>query len=542
MMVSNAETPVGLRVDTWDEEAKRQGYVYSEAKAVKAQTFLEKFCRQSKGRAWAGKPLVLLPWQVSYIHRLYGWIHKETGLRRYTSSHGEVAKKNGKSTMSSGMALNGLVADGEPGPEVYTCAVDRKQAGIVYGEAEKMALASPALKKILKPIPSVKRINYPKENGALVACSADAYSQDGLNASLVIFDEVHRQRNRLLWDVMRYASVSRDQPLLISWTTAGEQESGLWHEQREYAEAVNAGTIEDIHHLGIIYRAEESDDLESPDTWRKANPSLGLILDEARFKADFEKARERPTEFDNFLRLRLNIVAKGEKKFVDSLKWKACQGETEVPDGSPCFVGVDISSRIDLASITAIFPIGQKIIVRSWSFCPTETAKSKDRAEGTNYLAWAKNKYLTLIPGERIDYDYLYSLMQELGSRFKIKAVGADPWNAAEFMGNLKDKSGLDVIEVRQTLIVVNEPTKELEALIAERRIEHDGNPLLSWAMSNCVTRLNSTGLVGLDKGKSSGKIDPVVALVNALASKLYKASQPEETESVYKTRGLRSI
>ena len=305
-----------------DHFALEEGCYFDAELGESVIEFIETFCKQSKGR-WVGQNLTLQEWQRDWVMRLYGW-RRADGTRRFRTAYLEVAKKNGKSTVVSALANRHIVDVDDGALEIYLSAVDREQSGIVFDEAARMVKASPELASRLQVIASKGRIVDPVGHGKIQRNSADAPSKDGVNASLMIFDELHRFKTRELWDVFQYAGAAREQPLKIVITTAGEEEEGVWFELRTHAEAVNNGTRRDTEFLGVVYRSDPQDDIESPDTWKKANPSLGVTLTEADFRQDLARAKTNPAEMQNFLRLRLNIVARSEAKFLDIAAWDAC--------------------------------------------------------------------------------------------------------------------------------------------------------------------------------------------------------------------------
>ena len=250
-----------------DELAIAQGCWFDESAGLFVIDFIQEFCRQSQGR-WAGQPLILLEWQRDFLMRLFGW-RAPDGLRRFRRAYLEIAKKNGKSTMISAVCLLLLLIDGEGSPQVFLNACDKEQASIVFDEAKHMVEKSPELLRRLDIVDSRKTIVHAAGDGKIVANSSEVNKQDGFNPSGIVFDELHRQPNYRLWEVFKYASVAREQPLTISMTTAGEAEEGVWFDQRVYSEKVNAGVIPDTTHLGVIYRALPTDDLDDPATWAR---------------------------------------------------------------------------------------------------------------------------------------------------------------------------------------------------------------------------------------------------------------------------------
>jgi phage terminase large subunit-like protein len=279
-----------------DELAVDQGCYFSVEHADRVCKFITTFCHLSQGK-WAGQRLILMPWQEQFLRKLFGW-RAPNGLRRFRRAFLLAAKKSGKSPLVSAIGLYLLVGDGEAAPEIYVCACDRDQAGIIFTEAARMVEYSPSLSKKVEVTPSRKILTC--RHGRLVANSSDSPKLDGLNASAVLWDEAHRQPDRQLWDVMRYATAARQQPLTIVLTTAGEEKSGIWYELLEYSQGVEAGVIQDTSHLGVLYMADEGDDIDEPATWKKANPSMGITFSEADFKRDLDEAKANPATWRNF--------------------------------------------------------------------------------------------------------------------------------------------------------------------------------------------------------------------------------------------------
>ena len=487
----------------------------------------------SKGR-WAGEPLVLMPWQIDFIMRLFSW-RAPNGRRRFRRAYLEIGKKNGKSSLISALSLYMLLMDGEGSPECYINACDKDQASIIYEEAARMVEASPSLRKRVTGVPSRKVLTA--GHGRLVANSSDAPKQDGLNPHLSVFDELHRQPSRQLWDVFCYASVAREQPLFISATTAGEEESGPWHEQREYSEQVTAGIIQDPTHLGVVYRASESDDPGLVETWQKANPVLGVILSENDLRAQYNEAIGNPANMGNFLRLRLNIVARGQGKFMDMHHWAQCSGEPSLDPDLPLYGGLDLSEREDLSALVLIQgSINEGINVFSKFWLPADGIAEKERRHGQPYRQWANEGMIDLTPGETIDRDIIEAKILELSGRFNIVKLSIDQRNATDLSQRLLNQHGLPIEYLRQGFISLNDPTKTLLELAIGHKIRHGGNDILKWHMSNAVASVDAAGNFKLDKKRSRSKIDGASALVNAVAAMI--ATPIDDTACVYDVRG----
>jgi phage terminase large subunit-like protein len=524
--------------------AIEQGCYFDEAMGLRAIRFIETFCKQSKGR-WAGQALTLLDWQKDFLMRLFGW-RRADGRRRFRRFYLEVAKKNGKSTLISSLALLLLLADvwrdqagtlkADGAPEVYLNAVDRDQASIVFDEATRMIRKSPELARRLNIVNHVKRIIDPNGGGKIQANSADVASKDGVNASAVFFDELHRQKNRELWDIFEYAGASREQPLTGSITTAGESADGVWHEQREYSDGVNAGTIPDWTHLGVVYRALEGDDIDDPATWLKANPSLGVTISEEDFRRELEEAKQVPTKLANFKRLRLCIVARGDQQFVALEAWDRCGSSIIVRAGDPWWGGLDLSQTQDLSAFAKLAggPESFDLSVKFW--LPEQNIEELERQHQLPYRTWADKGLIVLTPGNVIDYSFIRSEINEQAGDGHCRRILVDPYNATKIGLELRDQDGLPIDFIRQGFLSLSAPTKEFLRLVLGGRIRHGGNPILRNHISNAVAEQDAAGNIKLSKRKSKKKIDGAAATVNAVAATSLDVG---EGESVYDSRGV---
>lgn len=524
--------------DPSDELALAEGCWFDEAAGERPCAFIERFCRQSKGR-WSGQPLRLLDWQRDFLRRLFGW-KRADGTRRYRTAYLEVAKKNGKSTLLSGLELYLLLGDKEGSPEIYVNACNRQQASIIYEESAKMVRASPDLSSRLKVVDSRKTIFDPVGYGKILANSKEAGSKDGLNPSATLFDELHRQPDRQLWDVFEYASAARSQPLKISITTAGEDAEGVWYEQREKSEKVNSGEVADTTHLGVVYRALDADDLDDPATWRKANPSLGSTISEEDFRRELEEAKRVPTKLANFKRLRLNLITRSEGKFLAPGQWDACSAPTfpEMHAKTPTYAGLDLSSINDLTALVWVAGDAETgFDVSCRFFLPEDNIVDLEHEHGQPYRTWADLGVLTLTPGNVIDYAYIRAEVVALAGRCDLRKLLSDPFMAAQLAVELREEDGLPVEFLRQGFLSLNAPTKELQRLILCRKLRHDGNPVLRWMAGNAVAEQDAAGNIKLSKRKSRHKIDGMAALVNAIAAAT--SGDDDSGRSVYEERGM---
>ena len=504
--------------------------------------FFEKFLKLSKGK-WAGKPFELIDWQrYDLLMPLNGW-RRDDGLRRFRECLLPIAKKNGKSATVSGLCLFFLVADGEEGPEVYSAAGDREQAAIISSESEKMVKKSPPLNARLTCVPSRKTIAYPEKNGKLVALSADAKLKEGLNWNFVGFDELHVQRDRVMWDTLRYGGASREQPMLFAITTAGvyDQTSLCWT-QWEIADRVLEGTIEDQSFFALKYAADPEDDWKDEDTWWKANPSVGVTINVDDLQAFCDKAIESPTEQNSFKRYRLNQWVRQVTRWMDQDKWNACGGNVSLDDmaGRTCFAGVDLSSTTDLSALGLWFPATEpdekpKALVYFW--LPEDNIQTLEDADHVPYTSWIERGYVYATAGNVIDYQAIRKKINDLSDIIEIQSTAFDAWNATSIITDLQN-DGFNLVKHGQSYGAMSGPVKELEKDVLSGNLIHSNNPALNWHISNAQAASDPNGNVKIIKGdgKTRFKVDGVIALV--MARSLASKENIEETESIYETGG----
>ena len=528
-----------LRSDM-DRLAVEQGCWFDLPAAERVRDFFSKFLRHSKGE-WAGQRFDLLPWQWDdVLCPIFGW-KRADGTRRYRKGYIEVAKKNGKSTFCAGLSLYLLVGDDEPGAEVYSAGADREQASIIFREAASMVRASPELSDHIQVVPSTKRLVFPRAQSWYHALSADAYRQEGLNAHAVIFEELHAQKTRDLWDTLAYAGASRRQPLLIAITTAGWNRESICWEQRQYAQRVIDNLIEDTSFFAYIRAADEKDDWTDPEVWRKANPSFGITVKEAEFTEACKEAQAEPRKENTFKRYRLNVWTEQAIRWISMAKWEACGGEVDrkALRGRKCFAAFDLSAAKDLTALVLVFPPDDaeepwKVLPSFW--IPRDRAVEKERKDKVPYLTWERQGFITLIPGEVIDYGWIERAILDLGKEFQVPEVAFDPWNASQTANNLMD-AGVELIQFRQGYKSMNEPSKEFERLMIAGKLAHGGHPVLRWNAANVCVVEDDAGNIKPSKKHSPERIDGIVASIMGLGRAMLA-----EKESVYETRGILTL
>lgn len=534
---------VDSRTSDWvrtsaDERAVADGCWFDLHAAERVRTFFRKFLRHSKGQ-WAGQPFDLLEWQwQEVVAPLFGW-KRPDGTRRFRRGYIEVPKKNGKSTLFSGLSLYLLVGDNEPGAEIYSAAVDRDQASIVYGEAAHMVDESPDLSRRLKVVRSTKRIVYHRTRSFYKALSADVPAKEGLNAHAVLIDELHAQRTRELWDTLRYAGASRRQPLQLAITTAGYDRHSICWEQHDYALKVLDGTIEDTSFFPFVAAADDEADWTDPAVWKTANPSFGITINADQFAEDCTEAQESPAKENSFRRYRLNQWTEQDVRWLNMEKWDACGTPLEDLRGRVCFGGLDLSSTTDVSALVLVFPDEDegRFDVLPLFWVPEKGARKRERRDRVPYVQWIRDNHMEATSGEVVDYDVIRRRINELNEQFEIREIAIDRWNATQLATQLEG-DGFEMVAFGQGYASMSAPTKKLEEVVLSRKLTHAGHPVLRWMASNVSIETDAADNWKPSKKKSVERIDGIVALIMGLD----RASTQDQYTSVYEKHGLRSL
>lgn len=516
-----------------------KGSAYNKDAADFAVSFIECLCH-TKG-TWAGKQFELIDWQEKIIRDIFGTL-KPNGYRQFNTAYIEIPKKQGKSELAAAVSLLLCCADGEERAEVYGCAADRQQAAIVFDVAADMVRMNPALKKRVKILASQKRIIYQPTNSFYQVLSADAYSKHGFNVSGVIFDELHTQPNRKLYDVMTKGSGdARTQPLYFLITTAGTDTNSICYEVHQKALDIMNGRKHDPTFYPVIYGSKESDDWTDPSVWKKANPSLGITVSIDKVKAAFNSAKENPAEENTFRQLRLNQWVKQSVRWMPMDKWDACAFpvDEQALEGRVCYGGLDLSSSTDITAFVLVFPPedeseGYTILPHFW--IPEDNVNLRVRRDHVPYDIWKQQGYLETTEGNVIHYGYIEQFIDNLGEKYNIQEIAFDRWGAVQMVQNLEGM-GFTVVPFGQGFKDMSPTTKELMKLTLEKKIAHGGHPVLRWMMDNIYIRTDPAGNIKPDKAKSTEKIDGVVATIMALDRAI--RNNGETGDSIYDERGL---
>lgn len=534
------------------ERAEERGLYFDEQAAGLSVAFFQ-LLHHWKGE-WAGQPIKLEPWQEFILWNIFGW-KRDDGTRRFRTVYLEVARKNGKTTLAAGIGLLLMLADGEPGAEVYTAAVKRDQARIAHRDATQMVKTSPTLGRVAG---TFKDNIYNEQTASkFEPLGRDSQSLDGLNVHGAICDEVHAWKTRDMWDVLETATGSRRQPLMLAITTAGYDRHSFCWSMHEYTEKVLEGSVQDDSHFGVIYSLDKDDDWEDEANWIKANPNLEVskkVDDMRRLKA---RAEEMPAALNAFLRLHLNIWTQAAERWIDVEKWQAC-GELEVdPEelrGRICYGGLDLASTTDINAWVLVFPPIQddepyKVLSRFW--VPDESMHERVKRDRVPYDAWVRHGYMMTTPGNVTDYSFILAQIVDDLEAYDLRELAFDRWGSQKIITDLQDvgftidqkthqQSGAPLlVQFGQGFASMSGPTKELERLILNKRIAHGDRPVLNWMASNVMVRQDPAGNLKPDKGESTEKIDGIVALIMGLARAMLHA---ERIKSVYEERGIREL
>lgn len=509
----------------------------------------------TKGQ-WAGQPFELAPWQRDQVIRpVFGWKRRADGLRRYRIAYIEVPRKNGKSQIAAGVALYLLFCDGEPGAEVYSAAGDRSQAAIVFKVAKEMINASVRLRGRCEPM--AREIAVPATGSIYQVLSADVPSKHGLNPHGIIFDELHVQDSRELWDTLKTGRGARRQPLIFATTTAGFDTKSLCGEMHRKAVQQQKGLIRDDQFLSVVYSADEKADWESPATWKRCNPGMGITTSMEYIRGEYEEAKTSPAFENTFRRLHLNQWVQQEVRWIDQKKWREGGGPLEWHEmaeklkGRSCWAGLDLSSNTDLTALVLVFdselnPDDDRYppeadvdrnrqrmhLPDSWEYgdpvraydvlphfwVPEEGIRLRSRRDKVPYDAWRDEGAIFTNSGDAIDQGAIRKKIQELSQDYYLEELAADPYNAHKLLTELEEEDGITVLRMSQGYGSMSAATKEVDTLYRRRQLHHGNHPVLNWCADNVTLDKDAQDNWKPSKKKSRERIDGMTALVMAIS------------------------
>ena len=514
-------------------------YYYDEASANRVIKFFG-FLRHLKGPL-ANKPLELADWQLFIVSQLYGWKRRSDNYRRFRTAYVEVPRKSGKSTFCSGLTLYGLIADGENAAEVYAAATTRDQARIVFGDAQAMVKKSPQLLEHLKCHRSATL--HDASGSKFEPLSSDAGSLEGRSPSFSVVDEVHVHKTSEIWDVLNVASGARAQPIIFAITTAGTNREGICYEIREYCLKVLDPNldVDDDTFFAAIWGIDEGDDWRDPEVWKKANPGYGISVFPDDLERMAKQAMESPSAETNFRTKRLNQWMSSSAAWISSHDWDATAGSRppiEHFKGKPCYIGLDLASVSDFASMAIIFVEDGKLYPYVNHYLPEDTVANANGFIGNKYREWTNAGYITTTEGNITDLSYIEEDVLKAMSQFNVREIAYDAYGATQLSASLIDK-GAPMVKFSQGIMSMSDPAKELEKAVKAKIIFHGGDPVLSWMMSNCVLYIDPNDNIKIKKEGEKNKIDGVIALVMALGRLKVNGGL---VQNVYQKRGLRTL
>lgn len=516
-----------------DEAAVSNGCWFDIEAAERVRAFFAKFLRHSKGK-FAGLPFELLPWQwESIVKPLYGW-KRADGTRRYRRVGIWVPKKNGKTTLCSGLMLYGLMGDNEVGAEIYGLAADQRQASLTFQEACQMVRQSEMLSKYLRINETKKRIFEAGGKGGFIeALSSESGTKEGFNAHYVIFDELHAQPDRRLWDTMYYASAMREQPLSISISTAGFDRNTIGYEQYKIARDISDGVGVAWDFLAAVYEVREDDDWTAPATWERANPSWGVTIKPDEFQGAYAEAANYASKQNTFRRYRLNQWTQQDERWIPMDHWDQCDllaTDAELA-AAQHFLAIDVSSVRDITALADVARLSDgRVSVSCYFWVPEENASLRERDDHVPYVTWNRMGLVEFCHGASINQDDVKRKAVELLQKYDVRGVAFDPWQGEKLAAEI-EREGTTAIKFPQSMASFAAPSKELEKLIFDHRLIHWNNPVLRWMAGNVAPRRDGPENVMPSKKNSSEKIDGIVALVMALGIST-------EQTSIYDTPG----
>lgn len=512
---------------------------YDKEKADRAVKFIENLCH-TKGK-WAGKRFWLLPWQEQLIRDIFG-IVKADGYRQFRTAFVEICKKVGKSELAAAIALYLLYADNEPSAEVYGAAADRQQASIVFDVARQMVEMSPALLKRSKIMGATKRIVNYGNAGYYQVLSAEVGGKHGFSVSGLVFDEIHTQPNRQLYDVLtKGSSDARQNPLHFIITTAGTDRHSIAYELHTKAIDILEGRRVDPTFYPVVYGLKDDEDWEDEANWYKVNPSLGYTVDIERLRDAYREAKQNPADEITFRWLRMNQWVSSTTAWIPDQIYQRGNEEIDLKslEGRECYGGLDLSSTGDITAFVLMFPPRdeeEKYILLPFFWVPEETIPQRVKANSVPYDVWERQGYLMSTEGNVIHYDFIEKFIEELGEKYHILEIAFDRWGATQMVQDLEGM-GFTVVPFGQGYSSMSAPTKEFYKILMEGNMVHGGHPVLRWMAGNVVIDTDPAGNIKVTKARSKEKIDGIVAAIMALDRCI--RNQVQKQGSVYDERGI---
>lgn len=520
---------------TWGLSPDGRGpYFFDEAEAGDWCLFIEQM-PHIKGPL-AGQNIRLEPWQCFALTTAFGWLKTSSRTRRFRRTYIEVPRGNAKSTLTSTVCLKAMAADGEGGAEVYSAATNRDQARIVFADAQGMARRRPEFCGDLGIEVLAHAIVQNSTASKFTALASESNSLDGLNIHLAAVDELHAHKTREVYDVLETGTGKRLQSMLWSITTAGSDRAGICYEVRGYATKVLSRIVSDDSFFAIIYTIDDDDDWTDESVWRKANPNWGVSVQADVIAQLAAKAMQMPAAQSNFKTKHLNVWVNADQAWMNMVAWDRCADRSltiEQFAGLRCNVGLDLASKTDLAARYEVFTRQIDGVTHYYGFCHLylpEQAVTDGR--NSQYRGWELSGFLTTTPGDVLDFQVIEDDLIALSSAHEVAEIAYDPWQATQLAQRMA-ANGATMMEFRNTVANFSAPMKELDALVRSGRFHHDGNPAMTWMVSNVVCHTDAKENIYPRKERPENKIDGVIAALTALARAMVSESKSYSFEGL---------
>lgn len=496
-------------------KARNKPFEYLEIEADKVCDFISNLPHVEG--TWKSDNIMLEPFQVFFLCNLFGFRNFD-GTRRFTSALFAMARKNAKSSLAAGIGLYCLTMEPDKGPQVISAATTGDQAAIVFKIAKRMAEKRKELREAFNVECFTRAISCYDNGGLFKAINAKASTQDGLNPSVAILDEIHAHRTHDLLNVIQSAAGGRRNPLFLFTTTEGYETPGPWPEMRKFGQQILEGVVEADHFLVIFYAIDEKDKEFDETIWEKANPLLNVsppLLKAIRKEAT--EAKSMPGKHSEFKIKRMNRQSSTANGWIDLQEWKSCAGKVPLDElkQEPCYAALDLASTRDLTSLRLVWKKNDILYTYGWRWVPQTTVAIRVQRNLVPYAGWVRAGHLIETQGEVTDYDEIFKKVMWVKENFNLVSVAYDNWNAAQIASKLSAEE-INMVQFIQGPKSYHPAMKNFEETYCAGKFRHGGDPVLTWCASNIITRTDANMNMAPDKKKSADKIDDMTALLMA--------------------------
>lgn len=494
------------------KDLRREDIHWNEEAAARAISFIQ-CMRHTKGQL-ARRKIVLEPWQIFFIGSIFGWYRKKTEVRRFREAHLNVGRKNGKSLLMNSCGHYCLVADKEMGAECFIAGAKETQAKSVFGVALQMIHMNPEYKRFYGLETTTETIRFPA-TGSYFTFIVGAPA-DGGNPSFVGLDEYHEHKTNAAYDALKNGMGARKQPLMLNISTAGMDFRCDYKRYVDYCRKVVAGILEDDTLFTLEYSLDDNDNWQDFSVWQKANPNLGVSVNEEFLYSQYKKAMSDIASRSSILTKHCNIWNNASQNWIDMAEWQKCYSALKLEDfaGDECWCGLDLASRVDLCSLVMVFRRSGEYYVFGRHYLNKERVL---RPENHHFRAWEAEGWLVTTDGVQTDFNQIEDDLKELASKYQIQELAYDPREATYLMQHVREWASFPCVEVSQSPVSFSEPMKVLEANYLSHTLHHNNDPLINWAASNVILKNTRTKLFYPARRDQDDKIDPIVAMIMAL-------------------------